>query len=40
MKDYPKLTRTLSHINLSLINNSGVQQYIEEYMYGGLLCGM
>jgi hypothetical protein len=39
-KLYPKLTRTLQHVNLSLLNNTGVQEFIEEYMYSGLLCAM
>ncbi len=40
MKNYPKLTRTLSHTNLSFFNNTEIQVYIEDYLFGGLLCGM
>ncbi len=39
-KHYPKLSRTLSHSNLSFITNTEVQDYIEDYLFGGLLCGM
>jgi hypothetical protein len=39
-KQYPKLNRTLAHVNLSFLINTNMQEYFEEYMFGGLLCGM
>jgi|TARA_Y100000310_G_C20698903_1_gene827843 hypothetical protein len=39
-KIYPKLARTLLHVNLSVLNNAGMQEFMEEYLYSGLLCAM